>query len=81
MKGKELNMVAQAVKNKQIKPVDVVEITAAVPQEQVNVLRQMIMRYILDNNKEEVAYKLLDLTNTRLREDVKFWVKEEPSSN
>ena len=63
----------QAMKTKEIKPVDVVEITAAVPQEQVNVLRQMIMRYILDNNKEEVAYKLLDLTNTRLRDDVKFW--------
>ena len=63
----------QAMKTKEIKPVDVVEITAAVPQEQVNVLRQMIMRYILDNNKEEVAYKLIDLTNTRLRDDVKFW--------
>ena len=63
----------QAMKTKEIKPVDVVEITTAVPQEQVNVLRQMIMRYILDNNKEEVAYKLLDLTNTRLRDDVKFW--------
>lgn len=64
-----------SVKNKEIKPVDVVEITAAVPQEQLNTLRQLIIRYILDNNKEEVAYKLLDLTHTRLRDDVKLWSK------
>lgn len=72
-------MPAQAfsTKSKEIKPVDIVEITAAVPQEQLNTLRQMIMRYILDHNKEEVAYKLLDLTHTRLRDDVKFWVKGE----
>ena len=61
--------------NKEIKPVDVVEITAAVPQDQVNTLRQLIMRYILDHNKEEVAYKLLDQTHTRLRDDLKFWAK------
>lgn len=66
----------QALKSKEIKPVDVVEITAAVPQEQVNMLRQMIIRYILDHNQEEIAYKLLDLTHTKLRDDVKFWVKE-----
>ena len=64
------------LKPKQIKPVDIVEITAAVPQEQVNTLRQMIIRYILDHNKEEIAYKLLDLTHTRLRDDVKFYSKE-----
>lgn len=64
-----------AVKNKEIKQVDVVEITAAVPQEQLNTLRQLIMRYILDHNKEEVAYKLLDLTHTRLRDDVNLWIK------
>ena len=64
------------LKPKQIKPVDIVEITAAVPQEQVNSLRQMIIRYILDHNKEEIAYKLLDLTHTRLRDDVKFYSKE-----
>ncbi|GEM_PF-3002329 len=58
------------------KQVDIVEITAAVPQEQVNTLRQMIIRYILDHNKEEIAYKLLDLTHTRLRDDVKFYSKE-----
>ena len=63
------------VKNREIKPVDVVEITTAIPQDQLNTLRQMIMRYILDHNKEEVAYKLLDLTHTRLRDDVKLWVK------
>ena len=60
---------------REIKPVDVVEITTAIPQDQLNTLRQMIMRYILDHNKEEVAYKLLDLTHTRLRDDVKLWVK------
>ena len=64
------------LKPQQIKPVDIVEITAAVPQDQLNTLRQMIMRYILDHNKEEVAYKLLDLTHTRLRDDVKFYSKE-----
>ena len=63
------------VNNKEVKPVDVVEITAAIPQNQLNTLRQMIFRYILDHNKEEVAYKLLDLTHTRLRDDVKLWVK------
>lgn len=65
----------QVLKTKETKSVDVVEITAAVPQEQVNMLRQMIIRYILDNNKEEIAYKLLDLTHTKLRDDIKFWVK------
>ena len=68
-------MSMSALKTREIKPVDIIEITAAVPQNQVNTLRQMIMRYILDNNKEEVAYKLLDLTHTRLREDIKFWSK------
>ena len=63
------------VKNKEIKPVDVVELTTAVPQDQLNTLRQMIFRYILDNNKEEIAYKLLDLTHTKLRDDVKLWSK------
>ncbi len=68
-----------AVLTKATKPINVVEITTAIPQEQLNTLRQLIMRYILDNNKEEVAYKLLDLTNTRLREDVKLFDK--PSNN
>ena len=63
------------ITTKEIKPVDIVEITAAVPKEQVNTLRQIIIRYILDNNKEEVAYKLLDLTHTRLRDDIRFWTK------
>ena len=63
------------VKNKEIKSVDVVELTTAIPQDQLNTLRQMIFRYILDNNKEEIAYKLLDLTHTKLRDDVKLWVK------
>ena len=65
----------QAIKSREVKQVDVVEITAAVPQAQLNSLRQLIMRYILDHNKEEVAYKLLDLTHTRLRDDVNLWVK------
>ncbi|MBI2995295.1 MAG: hypothetical protein HYY52_01110 [Candidatus Melainabacteria bacterium] len=64
-----------ASKIKDIKPVDVIEITTAVPQEQVNTLRQMIIRYILDHNSEEVAYKLLDLAHTRLRDDVRFYQK------
>ena len=58
---------------KEIRPVDIVEISAAVPKDQLNTLRQMIMRYILDNNKEEVAYKLLDFTQTRLRDDIKVF--------
>lgn len=61
------------VLKKEIKPIDVVEISAAVPQDQVNTLRQLIMRYILDHNKQEVAYRLLDLTNTKLRDDVKLY--------
>ena len=65
----------EAVKTRETKAVDIVEVTAAVPQEQVNMLRQMIIRYILDNNKEEVAYKLLDLSQTKLRNDIRFWVK------
>jgi len=64
-----------ALKSKEVKPLDIVEITTLVPKDQINTLRQMIIRYILDNNKEEVAYKLLDFTHTRLRDDVKFWVK------
>ena len=64
----------EALKTKEMKPVDIVEITASVPQDQVNLLRQMIMRYILDHNKEEIAYKLLDLSHTKLRDDVRFWI-------
>ncbi len=66
---------SQAIKNKEVKQLDVVEITASVPQNQLNSLRQLIMRYILDHNKEDVAYKLLDLTHTRLRDDIHLWVK------
>lgn len=58
---------------KEVKPIDVVEISAAVPQDQVNTLRQMIIRYILDHNKQDVAYKLLNLSHTRLRDDVKVF--------
>ena len=57
----------------QIKPVDVVEIKFAVPQDQVNMFRQMAIRYILDNNDESTAFKLIDLTHTKLRDDVKVW--------
>ena len=56
-----------------IKPVDVVEITLSVPQDQVNTLRQMAMRYILDHNDESTAFKLIDLTQTKLRDDIKLW--------
>lgn len=66
---------ATTINQKEVKPIDVVEITALVPQDQLNTLRQMIIRYILDNNKEEIAYKLLDLTHTKLRDDIKLWVK------
>ena len=59
--------------SKKKKEIDVVEVTFAVPKEQLNTLRQIGMKYILDNNNEEVAYKLLGLTNTKLRNDVKFW--------
>ena len=70
----------QALLNKKVvKPLDIVEITMAVPQEQVNIIRQMIIRYILDNNKEEVAYKLLHLTHTKLRDDLRIYTK--PSNN
>lgn len=58
---------------REVKPVDVIEISAAVPQDQVNTLRQIIFKYILDNNKEDVAYKLLNLSHTRLRDDVKVF--------
>lgn len=67
-------MVLQA-NHRETKHLDVVEITAAVPQDQLNTLRQMIFRYILDHNKEEVAYKLLDMAHTRLRDDVDIWIK------
>ena len=56
-----------------VKPVDVVEITLAVPQNQVNTLRQMAIRYILDHNDESTAFKLIDLTHTKLRNDIKLW--------
>ncbi len=65
-----------ALKTKQSnysKPVDVVEITLAVPQNQVNLLRQMAIRYILDHNDESTAFKLIDLTHTKLRNDIKLW--------
>lgn len=64
-----------------IKSVDIVEISAAVPQDQVNTLRQMIMRYILDHNKQEIAYKLLNLTHTRLRDDVKVFDYQNGNGN
>lgn len=63
------------IKSHEVKPLDIVEITTLVPKDQINTLRQMIIRYILDHNNEDVAYKLLDLTQTRLRDDVKFWVR------
>ncbi len=63
------------IKTKETKSVDVVEITTAVPKDQANTIKQMIMRYILDHNKEEVAFKLLGMTHTKLRDDVKLWVK------
>lgn len=58
---------------KSVKPVEVVDVTFAVPQDQVNMIRQMAIRYILDNNESEVAYKLLELSNTKLRDDLKIW--------
>lgn len=66
----------QTIKSNGVKSLDVVEITTSVPQSQVNTLRQMIMHFILENNQQDVAYKLLELSNTRLRDDVKFWVRE-----
>ena len=60
------------LKSREIKPINLVEITTAIPQDQLNTLRKMIIGYIMANNKEEIAYKLLDLTNTRLRDDVKL---------
>ena len=56
-----------------VTPVDVVEITLSVPQNQVNMLRQMAIRYILDHNDESTAFKLIDLTHTKLRNDIKLW--------
>ena len=56
-----------------VTPVDVVEITLSVPQNQVNMLRQMAIRYILDHNDESTAFKLIDLTQTKLRNDIKLW--------
>ena len=64
------------LKNKplsQTKFVDVVEIKFAVPQDQVNMFRQMAIRYILDHNDEGTAFKLIDLTQTKLRDDIKVW--------
>ena len=67
---------ATMLKNKplsQTKSVDVVEIKFAVPQDQVNMFRQMAIRYILDHNDEGTAFKLIDLTQTKLRDDIKVW--------
>ena len=64
------------LKNKssnQVKPVDVVEINFSIPQHQVNLFRQMAIRYILDHNDEGTAFKLIDLTRTKLRNDIKLW--------
>ena len=64
------------LKNKclnQTKSVDVVEINFAVPQDQVNMFRQMAIRYILDNNDEGTAFKLINLTRTKLKNDIKLW--------
>lgn len=64
----------QALKtHKSVKPVDIFEIKVAVPQSQVNTLKQMVMRYILDNNNQDIAFKLLEQTETNLREDIKIW--------
>ena len=67
---------ATMLKNKpssQAKAVDVVEIKFAVPQDQVNMFRQMAIRYILDHNDESTAFKLIDLTHTKLRDDIRLW--------
>ena len=67
---------ATMLKNKPLSPiksVDVVEIKFAVPQDQVNMFRQMAIRYILDHNDEGTAFKLIDLTQTKLRDDIKVW--------
>ena len=61
--------------------VDVVEVTFAVPKEQINALRQMGMKYILEKNNEETASKLLGLTNTKPRTDIKFWSTRNISKN
>ena len=66
-------MQPNSTKLKGIKSVDVVEITTLVPKEQVNLLRQLILRYLLDNNNEEIAFKLIDHTQTRLREDLQLF--------
>ncbi len=55
------------------KMVDVVEVTLQVPQTQLNNLRQMYIKYILDNNNEELAFKLLNLSTTKLRDDIKIF--------
>ena len=59
--------------HKGVKAVDVVELSFAVPQDQVNELRQLVFRYVLDHNKEDVAFKLLELTSSKLRDDLKIW--------
>lgn len=64
----------QALKpSRHVKSRDIVELSFAVPQDQVNMLRQMVMRYILENNDQEVAFRLLDETKTNLRSDIKVW--------
>ena len=69
----------KTLNNNKIKPVDVVELTFSVPQEQVNTLKQLAFRYILENNNEEVALKLLNLSQARLRNDLTLYTK--PSAN
>ena len=59
--------------SKRKEEVDIVEVTFAIPKDQLNALKQMGMKYILDHNNEEVAFKLLGLTNTKFRDDIKFW--------
>lgn len=55
------------------KTVDIVELTLAVPQQQLNELRQIAMKYILDHNDQDTALKLIYMTNVQLKQDVKVW--------
>ena len=64
---------ATVSKHKQKKSLEVVEVTFTVPQDQLNLFKQLGMRYILDHNDQEIAYKLLNMTHTKSKDDVRLW--------
>ncbi len=59
--------------NKSLKAQELMELSFTIPQDQMNIVRQLVMKYLLDNNSQDVAFKLISEIKTNLRDDIKIW--------